>query len=40
LSIEIALALPLTMTVVLLQRLIKMECEIDASISIGVDSLS
>ena len=40
LSIEMALALPLIMIVVLLQRLIRMECEIDASISMGCGSLS
>jgi len=40
LSIEIAFALPLTMMVVLLQRLMRMECDIEASISTGCGSLS
>ena len=40
LSIEMAFALPLTIMVVLLQRLMRMECEMDASISMGSDSLS
>ncbi len=40
LSIEIAFAFPLTMMVVLLQRLMRMECDMDASISTGLDSLS
>lgn len=40
LSIEIAFALPFMMIVVLLQRLMRMECDIEASISTGFDSLS
>ena len=40
LSIEIAFALPLTMMVVLLHRLMRMEWEMEASISTGWDSLS
>lgn len=40
LSIDMAFALPFTMIVVLEQRLIRMECEIEASISTGWDSLS
>jgi len=40
LSIDIAFALPLMMTVVLLQRLIRIEWEIEASISIGFVSPS
>ena len=40
LSMEMAFALPLMMIVVLLQRLMRMEWDIEASISIGVVSLS
>jgi hypothetical protein len=40
LSIEIAFALPLTMMVVLLQREMRIDCVIDASICTGLDSFS
>ena len=40
LSMEIAFALPLIMTVVLLHRLIRIEWEIEASISMGLVSPS
>jgi hypothetical protein len=40
LSIEIAFALPLTIMVVLLHRLMRMECDISASIVRGLGSLS
>lgn len=40
LSMEMAFALPLMMMVVLLQRLMRMDCEISASIVIGELSLS
>lgn len=40
LSIEIAFALPLIIIVVLLQRLMRIECDIEASISTGCVSLS
>ena len=40
LSMEIAFALPLMITVVLLQRLMRMEWEMEASISIGLVSPS
>jgi hypothetical protein len=40
LSMEIAFALPLITIVVLLQRLIRIECEMEASISIGALSPS
>lgn len=40
LSIEMAFAFPLIMMVVLEQRLIRMDCEIEASTFTGLDSLS
>lgn len=40
LSIEMAFALPVTMIVVLLQRLIRIDCDMVASILTGADSLS
>lgn len=40
LSIEIAFALPLTMMVVLLHLLMRMDCEMEASIVIGSASFS
>ena len=40
LSMEIAFALPLIMIVVFEQREMRMEWEIEASISMGVDSFS
>lgn len=40
LSMEMAFALPLSIIVVLLQRLMRIDCDISALISTGLDSLS